>query len=116
MSRVLKPAAVRAGIGDWVETEDGGRRAGTWVGFHTFRHTCATLKMREERWSLKDVQLFLGHSNHATTERYYAHLEAQDAPAPAPIRGGQQVASQPTEIGRDAVVPLRLEEEAHAAS
>jgi Phage integrase family len=86
------------------------------VGFHTFRHTSATLKMREERWSLKDVQLSLGHSNYATTERFYAHLEAQDAPAPAPIRGGQRVASPPTEIGRDPVIPLRPEGEAHAAS
>jgi integrase len=116
MSRVLKPVAVRAGIGSWVETEGGGTRAETWVGFHTFRHTCATLKMREEHWTLKDVQLFLGHSNYATTERYYAHLEAQDAPAPASIRGGKRVASQPTEIGRDQLVPLRPGEGAHAAS
>jgi integrase len=117
MSRVLKPAAVRAGIGESVQTPKG-KRARTWVGFHTFRHTCATLKMREERWGLKDVQLFLGHASYATTERYYAHLEAQDAPAPAPIRarGGQRVASRPYETERDPAVPLRSKKEAHTAS
>jgi integrase len=85
MSRVLKPAAVRAGIGRWVETPKG-RRAETWVGFHTFRHTCATLKIREEGWSLEQVQVFLGHKSFQTTARYYMHLTSTDAPVPAPIR------------------------------
>jgi integrase len=86
MSRVLKPAAVRAGIGEWVKTPSGRKRAGTWVGFHTFRHTCATLKIVEEGWSLEQVQVFLGHSSYQTTARYYAHLRSTDAPVPAPIR------------------------------
>jgi integrase len=42
MSRVLKPAAVDAGIGKWVYA-NGRKRAESWVGFHTFRHTCATI-------------------------------------------------------------------------
>jgi integrase len=103
MSRVLKPAAVRAGIGEWVETEKG-ERAETWVGFHTFRHTCATLKIVEEGWSLEQVQVFLGHKSWQTTARYYAHLRSTDAPVPAPIRGvegGQRVAKRRTETGRD---------------
>ena len=41
MSRVLKPAAVKVGLGEWI-IERGRRRAETWVGFHSFRHTCAT--------------------------------------------------------------------------
>ena len=87
MRRVLKPAAVRAGIGEWVETKGGGKRASTWVGFHTFRHTCATLKIVEEGWTLEQVQVFLGHSSYQTTARFYAHLRSTDAPVPAPIRG-----------------------------
>jgi integrase len=87
MARVLKPAAVRAGVGEWVKAEDGRERASTWVGFHTFRHTCATLKIVEEGWSLEQVQVFLGHASYQTTARYYAHLRSTDAPVPAPIRG-----------------------------
>jgi integrase len=85
MRRVLKPAAVRAGIGEWVETPRG-KRAETWVGFHTFRHTCATLKILEEGWSLEQVQVFLGHASYQTTAKFYAHLKSTDAPVPAPIR------------------------------
>lgn len=85
MRRVLKPAAVRAGIGEWVETPKG-KRASTWVGFHTFRHTCATLKILEEGWALEQVQVFLGHASYQTTARFYAHLRSTDAPVPAPIR------------------------------
>lgn len=45
MARVLKPAAADAGLGEWVR--DGRRlRAESWVGFHTFRHTCATILFR----------------------------------------------------------------------
>jgi integrase len=104
MRRVLKPAAVRAGIGEWVKVNDGSKRARTWVGFHTFRHTCATLKLREEGWSLEQVQVFLGHSSYTTTDRFYSHLTSKDAPVPAPIRrpqGGQLVAKRHTETRRD---------------
>jgi integrase len=85
MRRVLKPAAVRAGIGGWVETNYG-KRARSWVGFHSFRHTCATLKIVEEGWALEHVQVFLGHSSYQTTARFYAHLRSTDAPVPRPIR------------------------------
>lgn len=85
MRRVLKPAAVRAGIGEWVETPKG-KRASTWVGFHSFRHSCATLKIIEEGWALEQVQVFLGHASYQTTARFYAHLRSTDAPVPAPIR------------------------------
>jgi integrase len=86
MRRVLKPAAVRAGIGGWVETPKG-KRGESWVGFHTFPHTCATLKIIEEGWALEQVQVFLGHASYQTTARFYAHLRSTDAPVPAPIRG-----------------------------
>jgi integrase len=85
MRRVLKPAAVRAGLGEWVETPKG-KRASTWVGFHTFRHSCATLKIIEEGWALEQVQVFLGHASYQTTAKFYAHLRSTDAPVPEPIR------------------------------
>jgi integrase len=58
MSRVLKPAAVEAGLGEWVHAK-GRRRAETWVGFHTFRHTCATILFRNGL-NAKQVQMWLG--------------------------------------------------------
>jgi integrase len=38
----------------------GGRRAVTWVGFHSFRHTCATLLFLNG-WNVVQVQRWLGH-------------------------------------------------------
>lgn len=69
MSRVLKPAARRAGIGEW-------------VGFHTFRHTCATLLFTVAQWNPKQVQLYLGHHSAAFTVDTYIHLLPGDVPEP----------------------------------
>jgi len=68
MSRVLKRAARDAGVGDW-------------VGFHTFRHTCATMLFRRG-WNAVQVQKFLGHSDPGFTLRRYIHLLDADLPAP----------------------------------
>jgi integrase len=91
MSRVLKPAAVKAGMGEWV-IEGGRKHAESWVGFHTFRHTCATqlfrgLKDKEgniirDSWNAKQVCVFLGHSDPGFTLRTYIHLLPDDLPAP----------------------------------
>ncbi len=81
MSRVLKPAAVEAGIGRWIMLE-GKRRAETWVGFHTFRHTCATMLFRHG-WNAVQVQKFLGHADPGFTLRTYVHLLPEDLPEPA---------------------------------
>lgn len=69
MSRVLKPAARRAGVGGW-------------VGFHTFRHTCATLLFTAAKWNPKQVQLYLGHHSAAFTVDTYIHLLPDDVPEP----------------------------------
>jgi integrase len=45
-SRILKPAGKRAGV--------------PWVGFHSFRHTCASL-LFEGGKNVKQVQEWLGH-------------------------------------------------------
>jgi integrase len=80
MSRVLKPAAVDAGLGEWVR--DGRRlRAKSWVGFHTFRHTCATVLFLQG-WNAVQVQLWLGHHKPSFTLDTYVHLLPKDVPEP----------------------------------
>jgi integrase len=66
MSRVLKKAGRKAGVG--------------WVGFHTFRHTCATLLFTEQHWNAKQVQLWLGHHKASFTVDTYIHLLPSDLP------------------------------------
>ncbi|MDQ6793799.1 MAG: tyrosine-type recombinase/integrase, partial [Chloroflexota bacterium] len=58
-SRVLRPAADRADIAR--------------VGFHTFRHTCASLLFAGGK-DVKQVQEWLGHADPAFTLRTYVHL------------------------------------------
>jgi len=55
----LKPAANAAGV--------------PWAGFHTFRHTCASILFANGR-NPKVVQMWLGHSDPGFTLRTYVHL------------------------------------------
>ncbi len=57
--RVLAPAAAALGM--------------EWVGFHTFRHTCASLLFAAGR-DVKQVQEWLGHADPGFTLRTYVHL------------------------------------------
>jgi integrase len=66
VSRVLKPAARTSGVGDW-------------VGFHTFRHTCATMLFRHG-WNAVQVQQWLGHHKPSFTLDTYVHLLPEDLP------------------------------------
>lgn len=96
MSRVLKPAAVEAGLGEWVR--DGRRlRASSWVGFHTFRHTCATVLFRQG-WNAVQVQRWLGHHKPSFTLDTYVHLLPEDVPEPtffdALAAGGDKLGDQ----------------------
>jgi integrase len=87
-SRILKPAGRGAGVGDWVH-------------HHTFRHTAATRLFRSG-WNAAQVQLFLGHSDPGFTLRVYVHLLPTDLPEPSfPEPGGNEAATDPTEIDRD---------------
>lgn len=92
-ARVLKKAGKKAGV--------------PWVGFHTLRHTCATLLFTEAKWNPKLVQMWLGHHSAAFTVERYIHLLPDDMPdapelvslAPAtPLRrqGGTQGGTQTT--------------------
>jgi hypothetical protein len=93
MGRVLKPAARACGIGEW-------------VGFHTFRHTCATMLFRQG-WNAPQVQRFLGHSDPGFTPRRYVHLLDDDLPTPGffdalvAVEGGKRVAKRQAETTRE---------------
>lgn len=67
--RVLIPATKRAGLG---HLDDDGKWR-TWVTFHTFRHTCASLLFEAGR-DVKQVASWLGHADPAFTLRTYVHL------------------------------------------
>lgn len=110
ISRVLKPAAVAAGLGEWVETQDGGKRAETWVGFHTFRHTTATRLFVGQGWNAVQVCRFLGHSDPGFTLRTYVHLLSEDLPEPDfRPKGGNGWATRASEISRNGVTPPAAE-------
>jgi integrase len=79
-SRVLKPAAVRAGLGTTV-VKNGKTKEESWVGFHTFRHTCASMLFRRG-YNAKQVQHWLGHHSPAFTLATYVHLLPDDLPSP----------------------------------
>ena len=81
MRRVLKPAAVEAGLGEWVP-EGRTLRAESWVGFHSFRHTCATILFRRG-WNAVQVQRWLGHHKPSFTLDTYVHLLDSDVPEPS---------------------------------
>jgi integrase len=65
MSRILKKAGRKAGV--------------PWVGFHSFRHTCATMLFRSGL-NAKQVQVWLGHHSPAFTLGAYVHLLSDDLP------------------------------------
>jgi len=59
----------------------------------------------EEKWSLEQVQVYLGHADYATTRKYYVHLVPKELPVRTSVRtleGGNRVATGPAEMSRDA--------------
>jgi integrase len=85
-TRVLKPAARTAGV--------------PWAGFHTFRHTCATMLFCRGL-NAKQVQVWLGHHSPAFTISTYVHLLSDDLPEIDVLLGGESGATSPTETTRD---------------
>lgn len=73
-NRVLSPASEEADL--------------AWVGFHTFRHTCASLLFAEGRNAVQ-VQRWLGHHSPAFTLSTYVHLLQGDLGEPLSIGGAQ---------------------------
>jgi integrase len=87
--RVLKPAAEEAGA--------------PWAGFHTFRHTCASMLFAEGRNAVQ-VQRWLGHHSPAFTLSTYVHLLDGDIGQPLEITGGSSVpidSGDHRELGRN---------------
>ena len=46
------------------------------IRFHDLRHSCASLLLKNNV-SMKEVQIWLGHSNFSTTANIYAHLDTE---------------------------------------
>jgi integrase len=63
-SRVIKPAARRAGL--------------AWVSWHALRHTCATLLIAEHALNPAELQAWLGHTDAAFSLSVYTHLTGRD--------------------------------------
>jgi integrase len=87
MREVLKKAGRESGVGEW-------------VGFHTFRHTCATMLFRGG-WNAVQVQKFLGHSDPGFTLRRYVHLLPEDLPEPLFLEALTAVEPPPTQAETD---------------
>jgi integrase len=86
MRRTLKPAGRRAGV--------------PWAGFHTFRHTCATMLFRAGENAVA-VQKQMGHHSPAFTLATYVHFLDDDLPSvdflDGVTAGGNEEATRPTE-------------------
>jgi integrase len=90
--RLLQPAAGEAGV--------------PWVGFHTFRHTCASLLFDLGR-NPAQVQRWLGHQSAAFTLSRYVHLMDNGAGEGLDLsaelgRGDNRGTTQRPETGRNA--------------
>lgn len=83
--RVLQPIAGEAGV--------------PWVGFHTFRHTAASLLIDSGR-SIVQVQRFLGHHSPAFTLARYAHIMDEGVGPGIDLAslGGSKVGPPPPEL------------------
>jgi integrase len=82
--RVLKPTAEEAGVG--------------WAGFHSFRHTCASMLINDGR-NIVQVSRWLGHHSPSFTLDVYAHLMDDGVGEPIDLSGvtsGSRSALRPT--------------------
>lgn len=77
----------------------------SWAGFHTFRHTYATMLFARGD-NMKQVQKALGHHSPAFTMSVYVHLlKGDEAAALDPLAGVNIVQTQPAETsGNDSAV------------
>jgi integrase len=82
--RVLVPARQEANV--------------PWAGFHTFRHTCASLLFRQGRNAVQ-VQHWLGHHSAAFTLATYVHLLDGDLGEPLALPSANGVLTDPTPSG-----------------
>ena len=92
--RTLKPVAEEVGA--------------PWAGFHTFRHTCASI-LFERGANAKQVQRWLGHHSASFTLDRYVHLLSDEVDEPLELDAELEMAMEwehdPAEVGRDASDP-----------
>ncbi len=93
-NRVLRPVATELGL--------------PWVGFHTFRHTCATLLFAGGK-DVVQVQTWLGHADPAFTLRTYISLKDEGVGSADflddALDGGNAVATQHPETAKSPATP-----------
>jgi hypothetical protein len=101
--RVLKPAAVRAGL---LSSEAGWkdpREPESWVAFHTFRHTCASL-LFEGGKNVRQVAAWLSHADPSFTLKTYVHL-MDDGVGGAAFMDAAVVAAAPESVTAGVAAP-----------
>ena len=77
MGRIIYPDTVTRAFTEQLE-KSGMER----IRFHDLRHSCASLLLANGV-SLKEIQLWLGHSDFSTTANIYAHLDMSGKQATA---------------------------------
>jgi integrase len=85
LRRALKPAAEEAGV--------------PWAGFHTLRHTCASLLFAAGRNAVQ-VQRWLGHHSAAFTLERYVHLLPDDLSDPLDLAVEVPTRARSTAVAR----------------
>jgi integrase len=91
--RVLRVAAEEAGA--------------PWAGFHTFRHTCASLLFSRGANAVQ-VQRWLGHHSAAFTLQTYVHLMPDELGAPLDLKAELQAPTGRRESGVASLEPALL--------
>ena len=79
--RIMKPVAEEIGA--------------PWLGFHTFRHTCASL-LFERGANAVQVQRWLGHHSAAFTLATYVHLMNDDIGEPLDLESVNKSVNRPS--------------------
>jgi integrase len=97
LARVLRPVAEEVGA--------------PWAGFHTFRHTCASLLFHGGRNAVQ-IQRWLGHHSPAFTLSTYVHLLGDDMGEPLALgqhldgaRFGATSQQETAQVAESAVAP-----------
>jgi integrase len=86
--RIMKPVAEEIGA--------------PWLGFHTFRHTCASL-LFERGANAVQVQRWLGHHSAAFTLATYVHLMNDDIGEPLDLESVNKSVNKPSPIHTNSI-------------
>ena len=80
--KLLRPNYVTEHF-SWIIEKYGLRK----IRFHDLRHTCASLLLSSGTVTMKDIQIWLGHSTFSTTADIYAHLDYSSQEKSANVMG-----------------------------